>query len=262
MNYPMNYQQNPYVMGTFKAESSLTFLARVILFILFLACLINVIGIWGGRMDLISWFTGFTVKDRDGLNLFLFYASSGSFFFVLAIRWYKAIWWMVVISGLIAFITNWGTVYERISNSSGPSATEVLSEKFDFSKIPTLKGTAIPAANGNTETTQPAMQLEPVTGSVTQGVTQVVSQNTPARQKAADAHQKAVDTHTDRMKQKGYTWSAHLNQDEKDWCANKAARAAYRLKYNRATAAQRTEEKLKPEWLVEARCVTNLLWVK
>lgn len=253
MNYPVP-APSPYMMYATKSESNAAFIFRVIAFFLGLICFINVISIPAYRIDLVSWFTGFTFNNRDTLNLFLAYVALLSLFASIAFKLYRALFWIVIVFIITAAWYGYGLAYSM--NSNGPSFTETVSEKFNFDNIKSMSGTTIPA---NGESSTPINQLEPVTGTVTQGVTETVS---PAKQRALSAHQKAVNIHTDRMKQKGYTWHQHLNQDEKDWCANKTARAAYRAKYNRATEAQRIKQRLKPEWLVEARCVTNLHWVK
>lgn len=246
----MPYQQMPHMVAT-RTESGLGFLVRFVFFILFIVCAINTLALAFGKMDLVSWFTGFTVKDRDSLNLFIFYLTGGSFLLAVSARWYKLLWWLVVVAGLIFFFSNFGRMY--FIDSNGPSMTETMSKKFNFNNIPRLNGAPIPFAGGGsqaTTTNTPPQQLAPVTGTVSQGVTQHVGQQSTARQKAQQAQKKAVNHWTNRFKKEGFLVSRPLNQKEQTWCKDKAARLAFKNKHP------------KREWIAEGRCVTKILWEK
>lgn len=237
-------QPMPYMVAS-RTESGLAFLMRIIFFLIFLICAGNSLGIAFGKMDLVSWFTGFTVQDRDSLNLFIAYFLTGAFSLAVAARLYRLLWWLVAITAVILFVANWGKLYSF--NTSGPSFADQAAEKLNFDNIPKLNGSQIPSGDGSTSSIA-QNQLEAVTTQPVQPVTQTVSGQTAAQQKAAAAHKKAVNTWTNKFKKQGFTIQRPLNAKEKKWCKNPAARAAFKAKNP------------KREWIAEGRCVTGMLW--
>lgn len=248
---------------TTRSVSGTEFLIRLLTGLAMLACIGNALFILTGRVDMVSWFTGFTVFNRDALGLFVAYAAAGIFFAAITFKWLRFLWWVAIFLAASLFYAGWGIYYGNTAKDSGPSMMDTLSHKFNFENIKTIAGSTVPASGGApAPVSAPIQHIQPVTGTVNQTVTQSAGKLTNAQQQAAAAHKKAANTHIARLKQKGFKWQRNLNVQEKKWCANKKERAAYKAKYNRATPAVRAKENLKPEWLVEGRCVTGVLWEK
>lgn len=210
----------PYMIAV-RSESGLTFLVRVLFFVFFLICIGNALSIAFGRMDLVSWFTGFTVKDRDSLNLFLFYAIAGAFLLAVAARWYKLLWWLVVVGGVVFFFSNLGKMY--FMNNSGPSITETMTAKFNFDNIPKLGNDSIPAEHNKNTTNKPA-QLETVNGVVHQTVSQAVIASN-----AKEWNAWGVSNGFQRANKDGN--HIKLTSDQRAWCKNDSEIKKYNEKY-------------------------------
>ena len=230
---------------TFKSVSGTEFLIRLLTGLAMLSCIGNAIAILTGRVDLVSWFTGFTVFNRDALGLFVAYAAAGVFFAAITFKWRDFLWWVAIVLAGSLFYAGWGLYYGNSNKDTGPSMMDTLGHKFNFDNIKSISGATVPVAGSTTDTTtQSSQKLPPLSETRSQAVTQPNA----AQQRAIAAQKQEVATHTARFKKQGFAWKRHLNDDEVKWCENKSARAKFKALHPAR------------EWIAEGRCVTKLQW--